>query len=308
LAISFGRGVYKAVRGLDFSLGPGEVAGLVGESGSGKSATAFGLMGLLPFGARLDSGSIVFQGQSLTALPPKKRRSLCGRHMGMIFQEPLTALNPVYSIGEQVAEIFRIRQKLARPLAKNKALELLAQVGLPNPEGAYASYPHRFSGGMRQRVVVAMALALNPELVIADEPTTALDPTIAAQIVRLIQNLAAQRGSAVLFITHNLRILQNLAHRVLVMYHGLIVEELTDFRDLAHPYSQGLWRALPPEPGQHATSRLIPIPGQAPSPNEIITGCAFAPRCSLAQDICRHKAPELKSLGPNRRVRCHRSC
>jgi oligopeptide/dipeptide ABC transporter ATP-binding protein len=231
--------------------------------------------------------------------------------MGMIFQEPLTALNPVYSIGEQVAEIFRIRARLPRTEARLRAIELLAQVGLPNPKGAYASYPHRFSGGMRQRVVIAMALALNPELVIADEPTTALDPTIAAQIIRLIKNLSAQRGSAVLFITHNLRILLGLAQRVFVMYHGLVVEELTNFQDLRHPYSQGLWRALPPEPGRGAPRRLTPIPGQAPGPGEDIPGCAFAPRCQSAQEICRAQIPELKTFDPgdpSHRVRCHLSC
>jgi oligopeptide/dipeptide ABC transporter ATP-binding protein len=308
LAISFGRGAFPAVRGLSLSLTPGEVVGLVGESGSGKSVTAYGIMGLLPFGARLDSGSILFKGADLGPLPPAKRRELCGRHMGLIFQEPLTALNPVYSIGEQVAEIFRIRAKLPRAAAKAKAIELLAQVGLPNPLGAYASYPHRFSGGMRQRVVVAMALALSPELVVADEPTTALDPTIAAQIVRLIQNLAAQMGSAVLFITHDLRVLIGLAQRVLVMYHGLVVEELVDFGELRHPYSQGLWRALPPEPGSAVGRRLTPIPGQAPGPAEKIVGCAFAPRCDRSEPICRERPPVLKSLGPNRRVRCHLAC
>jgi oligopeptide/dipeptide ABC transporter ATP-binding protein len=308
LAVSFGRGAWPAVRGLDFRLNPGEVVGLVGESGSGKSMTAYSLLGLLPFGARLDRGSILFQGEDLALLPPKARRNLLGRRLGMIFQEPLTALNPVYSIGEQVAEIFRIRAGLNRKEARARAIELLGQVGLPRPEGAYASYPHRFSGGMRQRVVIAMALALNPDLVIADEPTTALDPTIAAQIIRLIQSLTAQRGSAVLFITHNLRLLIGLAKRVLVMYHGLIVEELTDFQDLRHPYSQGLWRALPPEPGTGADRRLIPIPGQAPGPGELIPGCAFAPRCPQAQEICHRELPLLKTLAPARRVRCHLSC
>jgi oligopeptide/dipeptide ABC transporter ATP-binding protein len=265
-------------------------------------------MGLLPFGARLDSGSIFFRGEDLASLPPKKRRELCGRHMGMIFQEPLTALNPVYSIGEQVAEIYRIRDGKSRAAARSLAIDLLAQVGLPNPGAAYASYPHRFSGGMRQRVVVAMALALNPELIVADEPTTALDPTIAAQIVRLIQNLAASRGSSVLFITHNLRLLKGLAKKTMVMYHGLIVEELVDFNDLKHPYSQGLWRALPPEPGKASSRRLTPIPGQAPAPGEKISGCAFAPRCERAAEICRSLPPELTVLDQDRKVRCHRPC
>ncbi|MDR1872255.1 MAG: ABC transporter ATP-binding protein [Deltaproteobacteria bacterium] len=307
LAISFGRGAYPATRGLDFSLAPGEVVGLVGESGSGKSVTAYGLMGLLPHGAKVDRGVILWKGQDLALTPPKKRRDLCGRHLGLVFQEPLSALNPVYSIGEQVAEIFRYRAGLSRAKAKAKAIELLGQVGLPDPQGAYASFPHRFSGGMRQRVVIAMAIALSPELIIADEPTTALDPTIAAQIIQLIQNLASQRGAAVLFITHNLRLLTGLAQRILVMYHGLIVEELTSFQDLQHPYTQGLWRALPPEPGLREDRRLFPIPGQAPLPGEEIRGCAFAPRCPKAQDLCRLTPPLLRPLGPNRATRCHLS-
>ncbi|MDR1608964.1 MAG: ABC transporter ATP-binding protein [Deltaproteobacteria bacterium] len=308
LAVSFGGGAWPAVRGLDLDLAQGEVVGLVGESGSGKSITAYSLMGLLPYGARQDAGSILFMGQDLAQLEPKERRKLCGARMGLIFQEPLTALNPVYSIGEQVAEIFRIRAHKSRAVAKALAIELLGQVGLPNPAAAYASFPHRFSGGMRQRVVIAMALALGPELIIADEPTTALDPTIAAQIIRLIKNLASARGSAVLFITHNLRLLIGLATRILVMYHGLVVEELTDFTDLRHPYSQGLWRALPPEPGARQDRHLIPIPGQAPALAEKIPGCAFAPRCAEAQDICLTVSPSLKTLAPNRRVRCHLAC
>ncbi|MDR1395625.1 MAG: ABC transporter ATP-binding protein [Deltaproteobacteria bacterium] len=308
LAVSFGRGAWPAVRGVDFELASGEVVGLVGESGSGKSMTAYGLMNLLPYGASLDRGSIVFQNQDLSSLAPKQRRALCGRHMGLIFQEPLTALNPVFTIGNQVAEIFRLRQGLSRSESRRRSLELLAQVGLPNPGSAFDSYPHRFSGGMRQRVVIAMALALSPELVIADEPTTALDPTIAAQIVSLIRRLSAQRGSAVLFITHNLRILTGLAARILVMYHGLIVEEISSFDSRHHPYTQGLWQALPPEPGQQTGRRLIPIPGQAPGPAEIIPGCAFAPRCSKAEDKCRREKPELTALGEGRRVRCFYPC
>ncbi|MDR1576708.1 MAG: ABC transporter ATP-binding protein [Deltaproteobacteria bacterium] len=308
LAVSFGRGAWPAVLGLDFSLAKGEVVGLVGESGSGKSITAYSLMGLLPFGANLDAGSIVFMGQDLAKLPPEERRQLCGTRMGLIFQEPLTALNPVFSIGEQVAEIFRYRLGLSRAEAKSRAIDLLGHVGLPNPGAAYHNYPHRFSGGMRQRVVIAMALALNPDLVIADEPTTALDPTIEAQIIGLIKKLAAERGSAVLFITHNLRLLIGLTNRILVMYHGLVVEELTDFRDLRHPYSQGLWRALPPEPGKRSDRHLEPIPGYSPTPGEKFRGCAFAPRCSQALEVCHILAPPFQTLAPQRRVRCHLSC
>jgi oligopeptide/dipeptide ABC transporter ATP-binding protein len=308
LAISFGRGAWPAVRGLDFALTGGEVVGLVGESGSGKSVTAYGLLGLLPYGASWDRGKIYFKNQDLAALAPPLRRDLCGRHIGMIFQEPLTALNPVFTIGEQVSEIFRYRQKLNRRAAKEKSLDILAQVGLPNPRAAFSSYPHRFSGGMRQRVVIAMALALSPELVIADEPTTALDPTIAAQIIRLIKNLTRQKGSTVLFITHNLRLLIGLASRILVMYCGLIVEEMADFNNLLHPYTQGLWQALPPETTQSATRRLQPIPGSAPGPADKITGCAFAPRCPRSEEICFVQGPPLVPVGSDHLVRCHLSC
>jgi oligopeptide/dipeptide ABC transporter ATP-binding protein len=306
LAVSFGRGRYPALLGVDFELGAGEVVGLVGESGSGKSMTAFSLMGLLPYGASLDRGTILFMGRDLEALGPRERRLVCGRHMGMVFQEPLTALNPVLTIGEQVSEIFRLRQGRSRAEARAMALDLLAQVGLPNPAQAMEGYPHRFSGGMRQRVVIAMALAQDPELVIADEPTTALDPTIAAQIIRLLETMSRVREATVLFITHNLRILSGLASRILVMYAGLVVEELAGSLDSPlHPYTRGLLQALPPPPSAGAPIRLAPIPGQPPGPADRPPGCAFAPRCAEASGVCRETPPELASLPGGRRVRCH---
>jgi oligopeptide/dipeptide ABC transporter ATP-binding protein len=297
-----------AVKEVDLSLCSGEVVGLVGESGSGKSLTALSLMGLLPHGARLETGSISFQGQVLSELPPAQRRLLCGRHMSMVFQEPLTALNPVLTIGEQVSEIFRCHLKKSKNESKLRALKLLAQVGLPNPAKAMESYPHRFSGGMRQRVVIAIALALDPELVIADEPTTALDPTIAAQIIRLLREMSAQRGSAVLFITHNLRILAGLAQRVLVMYAGLIVEQTLggDIKEPLHPYTRGLIKALPPTPSEERPGRLVPIPGQPPSPAEELTGCPFAPRCAEKLPQCLSTLPAMQLIGPGQMVRCHR--
>lgn len=306
LAVSFGRGKFPAVRGANLEMAPGELVGLVGESGSGKSMTALSLMGLLPFGASMDRGSIIFKGAELGDLKPAARREVCGRHMGMVFQEPLTALNPVLTIGEQVAEIFRYRQGSSKREARLKALELLSQVGLPNPGQALESYPHRFSGGMRQRVVIAMALAQDPELVIADEPTTALDPTIAAQIIRLLESMSRKRSTAVLFITHNLRILTGLASRVLVMYAGLVVEELSgDLHSPLHPYTLGLTRALPPKPSAGAPIRLAPIPGQPPGPADNPPGCAFAPRCSEARPACQETLPALKIMPDGRRVRCH---
>jgi oligopeptide transport system ATP-binding protein len=283
------------------------VVGLVGESGSGKSITAFSLMGLLPHGANLDGGSIVFDGQELSALQPAERRNLCGLKMGMVFQEPLTALNPVIKIGEQIAEIFRYRQKLSSKQAWDLAVKLLAQVGLPNPRQAAESYPHRFSGGMRQRVVISMALALNPKLVIADEPTTALDPTIASQIVRLLKTMAQERKSAVLFITHNLRLLTNLAERLLVMYAGYIVEQRSgDFSKPLHPYTIGLMKALPPAPSQQVHQHLEPIPGQPPSPSDEFQGCPFHPRCQVSIDDCDKIFPALTPQSGGDMVRCHR--
>ncbi|MDR1111227.1 MAG: ABC transporter ATP-binding protein [Deltaproteobacteria bacterium] len=307
LSVSFGRGEFLAVKGVDLELRHGEVVGLVGESGSGKSLTALSLMGLLPHGARQETGSILFRGRDLSSLSPGARRELCGRHMGMVFQEPLTALNPVLTIGDQVSEIFRLREGLPREQARRRTLDLLRQVGLPNPAQAAQSYPHRFSGGMRQRVVIAMALALDPELVIADEPTTALDPTIAAQIVWLLREMAKKRQAGVLFITHSLGILAGLAHRVLVMYAGLLVEQtLADFSEPLHPYTRGLLGALPPNPSGGRPARLSPIPGHPPSPSERFPGCPFQPRCPESVDACLRGLPPLAEARPGRLVRCLR--
>ncbi|MDR1081775.1 MAG: ABC transporter ATP-binding protein [Deltaproteobacteria bacterium] len=306
LAIGFGSGDYLPVRGLDFTLMKGEVAGLVGESGSGKSLTAYGLMGLLPHGANFRRGQIIFKGRDILKLPPKERRALAGSSMSMIFQEPLTALNPVLTVGEQVAEIFRVKLGQDRKRARESACAILSQVGLPNPMAAHSSYPHRFSGGMRQRVVIAMALALNPDLVIADEPTTALDPTIALQIIRLLKGMTAKRGTGVLFITHNLRILQGLACRILVMYAGLIMEETGEggIADPSHPYTRGLVAALPPNPSRNEGKILVPIPGQAPGPGDVAAGCPFAPRCPESVTRCSESLPELLPVRGGGRVRC----
>lgn len=307
ISISFERGAKPAVRGVSFALEAGELVGLVGESGSGKSLTALSLMGLLPAAAAMDSGRVFFKGDDVTALPPKERRRLCGAHLGMVFQEPLTALNPVLSIGEQVAEVYRQHGAGNGTDAWAEAVKMLGRVGLPNPARAAESYPHRFSGGMRQRVVLAMALALSPEIVIADEPTTALDPTIAAQILALMARLAAENNSAIIFITHNLRLLKNLARRVMVMYSGLIVEEApaTDiFSRPAHPYTQGLLKALPPALDEPAPQRLTAIGGAPPIPGRWPRGCPFAPRCDKAFAACEASVPPLADLGGGRRVRC----
>ena len=307
LAISFNNGAKPAVRGLSLSLVAGEIVGLVGESGSGKSLSALSLMGLQPPAARLDSGLIRFKDQDLARLAPAERRRICGAHLGMVFQEPLTALNPVLTIGEQVAEIFRWRAGQNRPAARASALEMLAKVGLSNPAQAAGSYPHRFSGGMRQRVVMAMALALSPEVLVADEPTTALDPTIAAQILALLARLASENNSAVLFITHNLRLLHGLARRILVLYTGLVVEEAPVpevFSSPTHPYTQGLLKALPPALSEPAPERLKAIGGSPPRPGQWPPGCPFAPRCDQAFELCSRALPPLFDLGGGRKARC----
>jgi oligopeptide transport system ATP-binding protein len=306
LAVRFANS-FEPIKEVDLTICTGEVLGLVGESGSGKSMTALSIIGLLPHGAEQKKGTIIFQGSDLNLLSPQKRRSLCGRNIGMVFQEPLTALNPVLSIGEQVAEIYRYQGGFTRNQAWRKAIELLGQVGLPNPEDAAKSYPHRFSGGMRQRVIIAIALALNPELIIADEPTTALDPTIAMQIINLLKTMTEERKTSVLFITHNLRLLANLATRVMVMYAGIIVEELgANFDTPLHPYTKGLVNALPPPPSEKKCSRLASIPGQTPGPKENLPGCPFAPRCPERFDPCEKTIPPMIHLASNRMVRCFR--
>ena len=307
LSVALYRGQVPVVHDLSFNLAPGEVVGLVGESGSGKSMTALSIMGLLPPVAQITNGSILLNGLDLKTLTPKKRRKLCGRQMGMVFQEPMTALNPVISLGEQVAEIFREHLKDSHKQAKEKALDVLAKVGLANPRSAYDNYPHRFSGGMRQRVVLALALALSPELILADEPTTALDPTIAMQILALLEKLAGENNSAVLFITHNLRLLANLASRIMVMYAGAMLEESPTaalFQEPLHPYSQGLLTALPPDLGEKNVRRLKTIDRNPPRAGYLPSGCLFAARCPRPLEKCFVQSPPLFDKGGGRKVRC----
>jgi len=307
LTLDFEGGVKPAVRDFSLKLEAGEIVGLVGESGSGKSVSALYLLGLTPPSATVRSGRLFFKGVDLDGLNPGQRRRLCGTKLGLVFQEPMTALNPVLTIGEQVAEVFHLRAGQDRREARASALALLARVGLPNPAEAAERYPHHFSGGMRQRVVIALALALAPEVLVADEPTTALDPTIAAQILNLLTRLAAEAGSAVLLITHNLRLLKNRARRIMVMYTGLVVEEAGSddlFKRPAHPYTAGLLQALPPALDEPPPPRLRAIPGTPPAPGAWPPGCPFEPRCPAAAALCRTTLPPLNDLGDGRRVRC----
>jgi oligopeptide/dipeptide ABC transporter ATP-binding protein len=281
-------GVVHAVDGVSFEVSPGEVVAVVGESGSGKSVTAQTLLGLTRAPNAKITGSVMFQGADLVELPDDQFRSVRGEHIAMVFQDPMTSLNPVYRVGDQIAEMIRAHREVSKSEALSRAVELLRSVGIPNPERRVRDYPHEFSGGMRQRVMIAMALALGPELLIADEPTTALDVTIQAQILRLLENLNRDRNLSVVLITHDLGVVAEMADRVVVMYAGQIVEDATldeIFYNPQHPYTWGLLGSIArldePRP-----DRLTQIAGQPPSLLNPPTGCRFAARCKYAFDKC----------------------
>ena len=300
-------GPARAVDGVSFTIDADETVGLVGESGSGKSLTALSLLRLLPAGARLAPDSrVTFDGQELLTLPEPALRSLRGRRVAMVFQEPMTALNPVLRVGEQVAEVVRVHTDASRREAWDRAVAMLAQVGIPAPAARASQYPHELSGGMRQRVMIAMALILEPALLVADEPTTALDVTIQAQILELLAELRARTRMAMLLITHDLGVVAETASRVLVMYAGEIVEEAPVaalFATPAHPYTEGLLAAVPVIGGGH--ERLRTIPGTVPPPTAWPAGCRFRDRCPHAWERCEQQAPALVQVAPAHRVRCH---
>jgi len=299
-------GVVRAVDGVSFGIDPGETLGIVGESGCGKSVTALSIMRLLPKNARNGGGSILLEGRDLLALPEPEMRDIRGNRIGMIFQEPMTSLNPVHTIGEQIAEAVRIHQHLGRSAAFARAEEVLRLVRIPDARRRRRAYPHQFSGGMRQRAMIAMALACSPRLLIADEPTTALDVTIQAQILRLMLELKERIGAAVLMITHDLGVVAETCQRVIVMYAGRIVEEAPVealFDHPAHPYTRGLMASIPRR-ADRRRQRLPEIPGVVPSLIQPIAGCTFAPRCPLAIDSCRSTVPILREISPGHRVAC----
>jgi oligopeptide/dipeptide ABC transporter ATP-binding protein len=288
-------GPLVAVRGIDLDVKAGEMLAVVGESGSGKSVSFLAAMGLLPKTATVE-GSVVLDGQQLVGASPKLMRSVRGRLMSMIFQDPLSALNPVHRIGAQISEMLRAHQPMSERAARARAVELLEIVGIPQPGDRAMQYPHEFSGGMRQRVVIAMAIANSPKVLIADEPTTALDVTVQAQILEVIQKVQAQFGTAVVLITHDLGVVARVCERVNVMYAGRVVERaaINDIFDVpTHPYTRGLLASLP----QAGMERLVPIAGFPPNMLKPPTGCAFRTRCSHAIEACGIKLPELQPYG-----------
>ena len=296
-------GVLRAVDGVSMTIAPGEVLGLVGESGSGKSVTGFSILGLVDPPGRITSGKIVFRGQNLVGLAEPELRKMRGRHIAMIFQDPMMTLNPVLRIDTQMTEAIQAHTRMPAADARARARDALGQVGIPSPEERLHAYPHHFSGGMRQRVAIAIALLHDPALIIADEPTTALDVTIQAQILAIVQKLAAERRTSLLWITHDLSVVAGLAHRVAVMYGGRIVEQgpVDDVLDRPrHPYTIGLIGSVPSRNRRGA--KLVQIPGMTPSPLARLNGCAFRTRCGSATDICTAEPPMIRT--GTRDLRC----
>lgn len=300
------RGVVRAVDGVSFDVRRGEVLAVVGESGGGKSVTGFSIIRLIDEPGRIEGGRVLFGGRDLMALSETEMNRLRGREISMVFQDPMTSLNPVYTVGQQLDECLRLHTRMGRAERRRACVEQLRAVGIPNPEARLNNYPHQFSGGMRQRVVIAIALAADPQLIIADEPTTALDVTIQAQILRLMVRLVRERERSLILVTHDLAVVAESADRVNVMYCGKIVES-GDTRTIigrsAHPYTDGLLRSIPNM--EDNRRRLDTIPGIVPNMFDLPEGCNFAPRCDCARDLCRVREPEPVELEPGHLVSCH---
>jgi peptide/nickel transport system ATP-binding protein len=302
-------GIVQAVDGVDLTINRGETLGVVGESGCGKTVTALSVLKLIPMPpGRIASGQILWRGRDLVPLRAEEMDNIRTKEIAIVFQEPMTSLNPVYTIGEQIAEVVRRHERLGRRAALEKTIEMLRLVRIPYPERRVHDYPHQFSGGMRQRVMIAMALSCNPKLLIADEPTTALDVTIQAQILELLQDLKARFGMAVMLITHAMGVVAETAQRVVVMYAGKIIEEAPVerlFERPYHPYTQGLIRSIPRI--DHAATRkarLEAIGGVVPNLLNLPSGCRFAPRCRFATEVCRAAIPPLREIAPGHKVAC----
>ncbi|MFP3392940.1 ABC transporter ATP-binding protein [Brevibacillus sp. SIMBA_040] len=296
---------FHAIDGVSFTIGQGETIGVVGESGCGKSVTSLSIMGLIKPPGQVSGGQILFKGKDLLSLGKKELREIRGNRISMIFQEPMTSLNPVYTVGNQIMEALKIHTKLRKSEQKARAVELLKMVGIPRAEDIISDYPHQLSGGMRQRVMIAMAMACDPELLIADEPTTALDVTIQAQILELMKELQHKHSMSMMLITHDLGVVSEVCDQVIVMYAGMIVEkgpvrEILD--NPQHPYTQGLLASLPKN--AKTTHRLNYIPGQVPPPLQWGKGCRFADRCLHVTDRCREELPGLFAAGPASEAAC----
>ena len=303
------RGIVKAVNDASYSVEPGRTLGIVGESGSGKSVSAMSVLHLLDGNGYIAQGQIIFEGRDITNLSMNELYKIRGNSISMIFQEPMTSLNPVFTVERQLSEPFMIHQKMSKDQARKMALKMLTDVKIPAPDVVLKQYPHQLSGGMRQRVMIAMALACKPKLLIADEPTTALDVTIQAQILRLMNDLKKERGTSILFITHDLGVINQMADDVAVMYCGQVVEKapvrvIFDKKTkFSHPYTDGLMLSIP-RLDTPAGAKLEVIPGAVPHPLDLPKGCKFAPRCKYATDKCREEEPSLLSVSDNQQIRC----
>ncbi len=301
------KGIVKAVNDVSYSLEPGKTIGIVGESGSGKSVSAMSILRLLDGNGYIESGEILFEGKDLTKLPLEEMYSIRGNAISVIFQEPMTSLNPVFTIERQLSEPFMIHQGMNKKEASKNALKMLYDVQIPNPEAVLKQYPHQLSGGMRQRVMIAMALACKPKILIADEPTTALDVTIQAQILKLMNDLQKEKGTSIIFITHNLGVINEMADDVAVMYCGQVVEKATAksiFTNsrMSHPYTEGLMLSIPKISGER--NKIEPIPGVVPHPLALPKGCKFAPRCKYCTQKCIDEEPKLVDIGDEHFIRC----
>ncbi len=302
-------GIVKAVDGVNFSVDAGKTMGIVGESGCGKSITAMSILRLIPDPpGKIVDGEVIFNGEDLTKVSDNRIREIRGNDISMIFQEPMTSLNPVFTVGYQIEEVLMLHQKLEEKEAREKAIEMIRLVGIPNPDRIVDEYPHQLSGGMRQRIMIAMALACQPRLLIADEPTTALDVTIQAQILELMNDLKNRLNTSIMLITHDLGVIAEMADHVIVMYSGKVVEDAPIgelFKNPRHPYTVGLMNSIPSlvKEGQ----RLDTIPGRVPNPLYLPKGCYFHPRCKYAVEECRHVQPELRNIGPGHKVACLRA-
>jgi oligopeptide transport system ATP-binding protein len=297
-------GEVQAVRGVSYHLERGEALGIVGESGSGKSVTSMSVMGLLQHPGKVKEGEIFFKGEDLLKKNGKEMMAIRGNEIAMIFQDPMTSLNPVYTIGNQIMEAIKIHQKVSKDEARKKAIEMLTLVGIPDPESRVDNYPHEFSGGMRQRAMIAIALSCKPDLLIADEPTTALDVTIQAQILKLMKDLKEKINTSIILITHDLGVVADVCSRVIVMYGGLIMEEGTTeeiFYRPKHPYTMGLLKSIPKLVEEE---RLVPIEGTPPDLLKPPSGCPFAARCDYAMNICLEEKPDYYSSSANHRAMC----